>query len=113
MGTQMFVELVLPLIFVGALVVFLSFVALRVAAEKLRVLRAERLELEARRRQANVVTNQREEALAAITEAVNDLLLEVTNKRNAATYSLVPTELMQRVLDADAELSRSLRKGIE
>jgi hypothetical protein len=107
MGIQLFVELALPAILVGAALFFALGLAVRIAAEKLRVLRAERKAHEEVARKAAVMTEEREEALAAVTKAVTDLMLEIG--QHPASYSVVPTELMEAVLRADAQLSRSLR----
>jgi DNA-binding protein H-NS len=107
MGTQMFVELILPTVVVGVGVIIALAVVFRLAAEKLRVLSAERKAHEEAARKAAVMTNEREEALAAVTQAVTDLMLEIG--QHPASYSVVPTELMEQVLRADAQLSRSLR----
>lgn len=106
MGTQMFVELILPTIVVGVGVIIALAVAFRVAAEKLRVLSAQRKAHEGAARQAEVVTRQREEALADMVKAVTDLILEID--QHPASYSVVPIELMEQVLRAHMKVSRSL-----
>jgi uncharacterized membrane protein YqgA involved in biofilm formation len=105
-------EFIIPMVFFGALGLVVTGVAVSLLLAKLRILHAERLETEERARTAQAMGNEVEEGLAAITQAVDDLLIEITDRRKAATYSMVPTELMQRVLDADAKLNRALRKGI-